>query len=108
MNPGYYLVLCTCPNKKVAKKIARMLVEEQLAACVNMMGKVQSMYYWQGKVEQSTEQQLLIKTRKSSYIQLEQCIKKIHPYEVPEIIAIPIVAGSKDYLDWMDGSQLKL
>lgn len=95
------LVLCSCPDEAVAERIARTLVEERLAACVNRISALRSTYRWQGRVEDEPEVLLLVKTSGSRYEALEQRIAALHPYEVPEIIALPIVAGSKAYLDWL-------
>jgi len=93
------LVLCACPDA-VAAGIARALVGEGLAACVNR-APVASVYRWQGRLCEETEQLLVIKTTPARYAALEMRLKTLHPYEVPEIIAIPVVAGSEAYLAWL-------
>lgn len=98
------LVLCSCPDEAVAERIARTLVEERLAACVNRISALRSTYRWQGRVEDEPEVLLLAKTSGSRYEALERRISALHPYEVPEIVALPIVAGSKAYLDWLTHS----
>lgn len=95
------LVCSNVPDLDLARKMARHLLEERLAACVNILPAVQSMYRWQGALEEATEVSLQIKTTQALYAELEAAIKAMHPYEVPEIIAIPVVAGSPAYLDWV-------
>ena len=98
----YIVVFITVPNLEVGEKIGNTLVEEKLAACVNITSEIKSVYFWKGKIEEDKEYLLIIKTRKDKFESLERRVKEIHPYEVPEIIAVPIVLGSKDYLDWID------
>lgn len=96
------LVLVTCGSAKEAKKIAEVLVRGRLAACVNFLtSPVQSIYRWEGKVETAKEYLLLIKTSRRRLAALEKEIRRLHSYAVPEIIALPIVAGSKPYLKWL-------
>lgn len=95
------LVLTNLPDAAAAKAIARQLVEMRLAACVNMLPQVQSIYQWNGAVEEANEITLLIKTTQGRYADLEASIKAAHPYDVPEIIAMPIVQGLPQYLDWI-------
>ena len=95
------LVLCTCPDESVAVDIARVLVAEGLAACVNRLSPVASVYRWQGRVCEASEQLLMIKTVPARYEALEMRLKTLHPYEIPEIIAIPVAAGSGPYLAWL-------
>ncbi|MGE5622580.1 MAG: divalent-cation tolerance protein CutA [Bacillota bacterium] len=95
------MVLTNVPDEAVAESIARILVEQRLAACVNVLPAVRSIYRWQGAVEQASEATLLIKTTPQHYAALEAAIKSAHPYEVPEIVALPIVAGWPAYLDWV-------
>jgi len=98
----YLLALTTCPNEEVAEGLARLLVEAQLAACVTCLPQGRSVYRWQGRLESSDELLLLIKTRAVCYDALEQAIKAHHPYELPEIIAVPVVKGEMGYLTWID------
>ena len=98
----YIVVFITVPNLEVGEKIGNTLVEEKLAACVNITSEIKSVYFWKGKIEEDKEYLLIIKTRRDKFKSLERRVKEIHPYEVPEIIAVPIVLGSKDYLDWID------
>ena len=95
------LVLTNVPDAALARALAQQLVEQRLAASVNILPAVQSIYQWQGAVEQADEITLLIKTEQARYAQLEAAIKAMHPYHVPEIIALPIVAGLPAYLDWI-------
>ncbi|EIJ44879.1 periplasmic divalent cation tolerance protein [Herbaspirillum sp. GW103] len=95
------LVLANVPDQALAERIADALLEQGLAACVNVLAPVRSVYRWQGKVERDTEIPLLIKTTQARYQELEQAIVRAHPYDVPEIIALPIAAGLPAYLAWM-------
>lgn len=98
----YQLVLCTCPDQASARQIAAQLVDEGLAACVNILPGVESVYRWQGQRESAQEHLLLIKTKDNIYPQLEQAIVRQHPYELPEVIAVPIGNGLAGYLKWID------
>lgn len=102
----YHLILCTCPDKLTAETLARLLVEQQLAACVNILPSVTSVYRWQNAIEQADEVLLLIKANASLYAELEQTIKANHPYDVPEIIALNIEQGLPDYLQWIDSCHI--
>lgn len=95
------LVMVTAASEEQALSIARALVEERLAACVNLVGPVRSIYRWQGKVQDDREHLMIIKTRASMVARLARRVKELHSYEVPEVIAIPIAAGSKPYLEWL-------
>ena len=99
----YCCVLSTVPNIKKARQLAGLLVSRRLAACVQILPGLESHYRWRGKKETSKEVLLLIKTKASIYKWLEKILLKNHPYEVPEIICLPITKGSKSYLDWIDG-----
>jgi periplasmic divalent cation tolerance protein len=101
----FIVVYVTAGSPAEGDRLARALVEERLAACVNRIAPVQSVYRWQGKVEQSEEELLIIKTRKTLFVALETRIRELHSYSVPEIIALPIVEGSEGYLRWL-GEQL--
>jgi periplasmic divalent cation tolerance protein len=94
------VILCTVPDEATAEKLATGLVEERLAACVNAVPGVRSFYRWQGKIEAETEIQLLIKTRSERFDELAAWISAHHPYDVPEIIAIPADRVSNAYLAW--------
>ena len=95
------LVLCTFPDLGKARETATALIESQLAACVNLIPAVESIYRWQGAVESAVEVPLLIKTTAAAYPALEAAIRERHPYDVPEIIALPITAGLPAYLNWL-------
>lgn len=95
------IVLCTCPDQTSAGQLARTLVSEKLAACVNVLPQVTSFYVWEDKQEESQEVQLMIKSRRTLYGLLQERIVELHPYEVPEIIALPIVCGLPAYLQWV-------
>jgi periplasmic divalent cation tolerance protein len=101
MSTDYQIVFCTCPDKDTAEKIASLLVEHALAACVNILPNITSIYHWQGQIERAEECLLLIKTRQAVYPLLESFIKQHHPYQVPEIIAVSIECGLPDYLNWI-------
>lgn len=96
------LIFCTCPDQATAEKIAHVLVETNLAACVNCLPGTTSIFQWQGQIESVQEHLLLIKSHRSRYQALEAAIVANHPYEVPEIIAISIDQGSPAYLRWID------
>lgn len=95
------LVLTTFPDIDTAQRMSREMVQSKLAACVNIVAAGQSIYMWKGKICQETEHIAVIKTTDNCYPELENYIKKQHPYELPEIISTPITNGSKDYLDWI-------
>lgn len=98
------VVLTTTETPQQAEQIARLLVEAELAACVQILPSMTSIYCWQGKVEQATETLLLIKTLREKYPALEAALKTHHPYQTPEIIALPVDAGSAEYLRWLADS----
>ena len=95
------VVYVTVGSAAEGDRLAQALVAEQLAACVNRVGRVQSVYRWEGKVEQSEEELLIIKTVKDSFPALEKRVRELHSYSVPEIVALPIVDGSESYLKWL-------
>lgn len=95
------MVVCNVPEAELAQQIAETVVGEQLAACVNILAPCRSVYRWQGKVENTTEIPLLIKTTRAGYAALAARLLQLHPYEVPEIIAVPLVAGLPAYLTWV-------
>ncbi|RQW84691.1 MAG: divalent-cation tolerance protein CutA [Methylococcus sp.] len=95
------LVLCSCPSIDSARELAGGLVEQRHAACVSILPGLTSVYAWKGQIESAEESLLLIKTRLANFPELERFIKELHPYEVPEILAIPVQAGSADYLAWL-------
>lgn len=100
---GYYVVLITTPVEK-GEEIANFIIENKLGACVNIVREVSSIYWWKGKVERDKESLLVVKTSVSKFKELIGKVKEIHPYTVPEIIALPIVGGNPDYLAWIDDS----
>lgn len=95
------VVYITAPNEDDAAKIARSLVEERFVACVNIVRGVRSIYAWQGTIEDDAEVLMICKTRKELFDALQARVKTLHSYTVPEIIAIPVIAGSADYLGWI-------
>lgn len=95
------VILCTVPDLETARKIALALVEERLAACVNIVPGLASVYRWQDKIVEDSELLLVIKSTEEKYRGLEARIQSLHPYSVPEIIALPINQGSKAYLGWI-------
>lgn len=96
------IVITSTPDRDVALKIARALIERKLAACVNILAEVTSVYRWQGKLETAAEVPLMIKTRAAIYDDVEAVIKNLHPYELPEIVAVPIERGLPDFLEWIN------
>jgi len=95
-------VVTTAATKTDAQAIATAVVGKRLAACAQVIGPITSTYWWQGKIETAEEWQCVMKSRQDLYDELEQAIRQVHPYEVPEILAFPVVLGSQDYLEWMD------
>lgn len=95
------LVLTNLPDRDSALALARALVQRRLAACVNVLGACASVYRWNGDIEEATEVPVLVKTRATRYAELEAAIRELHPYELPEVIAVPIVRGLPEYLDWV-------
>ncbi|RDI96436.1 divalent-cation tolerance protein CutA [Meiothermus sp. QL-1] len=98
------VVLCTVPNAEIGLSIARTLVHEGLAACVNLLPGLTSVYRWEGRVEENPEHLLLIKTRQERYAELERRLQALHPYQVPEILALEVKAGLPAYLAWLEAS----
>lgn len=96
------IIFTTTETEKEAEKIANALLEDRIAACVNIIPKIQSRYWWQGKIEKSEETLLLIKTKENLVSRVEERIKSLHSYECPEVVAIEISEGSADYLDWIE------
>lgn len=95
------IAFCTCPDEETARGIAGTVVAEGLAACVNIIGPVRSVFSWEGEVSDESELLLLAKTTEAAYPGLEARITALHPYDVPEVIAAPVTAGSRAYLDWV-------
>lgn len=97
----YIQVITTVERQEDAQSIARALVDERLAACVQIIGPVTSIYRWQGKINTAQEWQCWAKTRRDLYDRIEETIRRLHPYQVPEILALAVTAGSPDYLAWL-------
>ncbi len=98
----YQIVLTTCPDQPNAERIARALVEEGLAACVNILPAMHSIYKWQGKIEYASEHLLLVKSLSKKFSSIRDRILDLHPYELPEIVAVPIADGFARYLTWLE------
>lgn len=101
---GFIQVIVTTETKEQARAIAQRLVGEKLAACVQIVDSVESTYRWKGKVERTRERLCLIKTRESLFPKVEAAIKALHSYDTPEIITVPVVDGSEEYLRWLNES----
>ena len=95
------VIYCTVPDKRAAKEISKHLLKHRLAACVSAVDKVESMFSWDGEIEQEKEILLIIKTLRTNFEKIKHLITDLHPYQVPEIIALPIVDCSKEYLQWL-------
>jgi len=95
------VVLCTCPDAATARQLAGAIVEERLAACVNILPEIRSIYRWQDEVRDEGEALMVMKTTQGAYARLEGWLLEHHPYEVPEVLALPVIAGSTDYLGWV-------
>jgi periplasmic divalent cation tolerance protein len=104
MDTGYIVVLITVPHREEAEAIAEALVREGWAACVNILPAVHSIFTWQGEIQKEGELLLLAKTKGHLFASLASRVKELHPYTVPEIIALPIVEGWKEYLEWVEES----
>jgi periplasmic divalent cation tolerance protein len=100
---GVIIILVTAGSEEEAEKIARALVAERLAACVNIVSPIRSIYRWEGKVQDDREWLLVVKTRQSHFAAVEARVKALHSYQVPEVIALPVVDGSEKYLGWIKG-----
>ncbi len=101
---GLYVVFCTCPDTAAAGRLARTLVERRLAACVNVLPALNSVYRWQGAIEEHDECLLLIKSSPALWTQLAAAIRELHPYETPEIVAVEAAAVERDYLAWISAA----
>ena len=99
----YIQVMTTTETEEEARRIARALVERRLAGCVQVLGPITSTYRWEGEVETAQEWLCLIKSRRDLYPELETAIRELHTYEVPEILALPVVEGDRRYLEWLGG-----
>jgi len=102
MEAGKIVILITTGSEEEAHRIADQLLNQRKAACVNIMPRVDSLFWWQGKLDSAQETLLVIKTKASKLKEITELVKKVHSYEVPEVIALPIVGGNEDYLKWLD------
>ena len=100
----HLVIFITASHKDEAQKIAQALIAKRLAACVNIVEHVASVFWWEGKVDNATEALLVVKSKKEKFNRIVKLVKSLHSYVVPEIIALPIVAGEKNYLKWLDES----
>jgi periplasmic divalent cation tolerance protein len=98
------IILVTCASKGEARKIAGSILKKRLAACANIAGAVESRFWWKGRLDGASETILMMKSRKANFRKIEAEVKRLHSYEVPEIIAVPVIDGSRDYLDWIGES----
>jgi len=105
IDSGQSLILSTCPDQATAERLAEALVERGLAACVNIVPGIQSVYRWRGQVEKAGELLLLIKARADAFAAVRDCITELHPYELPEVIAVTIDHGLKAYLQWINNPE---
>jgi periplasmic divalent cation tolerance protein len=106
MQPRFFVVLMTAPTLVVARKLACVALEARLAACVNLLPRLESHYWWEGRMESSREVLLILKTTRANLASLERLLVREHPYETPECVALPITRGSKRYLDWIRATAL--
>jgi periplasmic divalent cation tolerance protein len=97
------VVLTNLPDRAAALNLAQELVTKRLAACVNVLAECTSVYRWEGRIKSATEVPVLIKTRAQRYDEVETAIRRLHPYELPEIVAVPVVRGLDEYLEWVAG-----
>jgi periplasmic divalent cation tolerance protein len=108
MEQAYMVIFVTAPNQEVSEQIATALVEGHMAACVNIVSPMISIYRWQGKIEREQEYLLICKTRRERFdSEFIAAVEAVHPYEVPEIIALPIEAGAQSYLEWIESETQK-
>jgi periplasmic divalent cation tolerance protein len=98
------VVLCTAPDEATAQELAAQVLAEKLAACVTILPSASSMYYWEGKLEQEYEVQLILKTNSQHQPALLACLKNHHPYQTPELLVLPVTDGDKEYLSWLNAS----
>ena len=104
MEHEHCVIYITCPDHDAGELLASSLVEHRLVACVNVIDGVTSLFHWEGRVDRDPEVLLVIKTRTDLLDVIERRVNEVHPYDVPEVIALPIIGGSKAYLDWIDES----
>lgn len=100
----FIIIFVTVSHKKEAKNIAQQLIKNKLAACVNIVEKIESLFCWQGKVDQAKEALLIVKSKKEKLAKIIKLVKSLHSYDVPEIIALPVIGGYKPYLNWINES----
>jgi periplasmic divalent cation tolerance protein len=100
----YIVIFITCPKKQEAIKIAQALLKARLAACVNITGKVDSFFRWEGDIDRAGEHLLIAKSTRAKLAKIVSLVKSLHSYKVPEIIGLPVLGGNKNYLDWIDDS----
>ena len=96
--------MVTCASSKEARSISESLLKKRLVACASVVSGVNSRFWWKGRIDSAKECLVLLKSKKENFVKIEKEIKRIHSYEVPEIIAIPVIAGSRDYLKWVEGA----
>ena len=104
--PAYIVLFITTPTTEAAQRISRALLEQRKVACVNIVPRVSSLFWWQGKINSARESLLIVKTTASQLNELVTLVKELHSYDVPEIVAMPIVGGNQDYLEWI-GNEVK-
>lgn len=104
MADGFVMIFVACASRKEAENISLRLLSERLVACANIIGGIRSRFWWKGKIDSASEALLIMKAPKANFKKVEAAVKRLHSYEVPEIIAMPIIAGSKDYLKWISES----
>lgn len=98
------VVLCTTSSETESRKLASLILEQKLAACVNVVSGIHSLFFWEGRLEEESESLMVIKTSETQYPKLEKILSEAHSYDLPEIIALPITQGSQAYLDWIEKS----
>ena len=106
MEESYIVLFITTPTAEEAQRIAEVLLKQRKAACVNIMPRVSSLFWWQDKIDSAQESLLIAKTKASQLNELVRLVKEIHSYDIPEIIALPIIGGNQDYLEWI-GKEVK-
>ena len=104
MKKKYIAIFITCATAQQARRIADSLLSKRLVACANIMPWIESKFWWNGKINKARETQLIVKTVAANFVKVEKEVKRLHSYEVPEVIALQIAAGSRDYLEWLEES----